>query len=180
MNGVLKTAVPALLVLMLAGIFAGVFSGSAVAQGAGREFLGGYRDWDAFKERRADGETICYMISVPKDSQPRNVRRGEIYVIITHWPKAQIRNQVNVVVGYPLRENSKATASVDGRAFEMFTQGERAWAYDDKQDTDMTTAMKSGLRLVVKGTSSRGTNTTDNYSLSGFTAAHNAITEACF
>ncbi|MEX1147770.1 MAG: invasion associated locus B family protein [Sphingomonadales bacterium] len=172
-------------VFVIAGAgFSGLGLNTAIAQSpgqsAGREFLGGYRDWDAFKERRADGETICYMISVPKDTAPANVRRGEIYAIITHWPKAEIRSQVNVVVGYPFRENSTASAAVDGRAFQMFTQGERAWAYDDKQDRDMTNAMKRGARFVVKGTSSRGTNTTDNYSLSGFTAAHNAITQACF
>jgi hypothetical protein len=33
--------------------------------------------------------------------------------------------------------------------------------------------------MIVKGTSSRGTLTTDTYSLSGFTAAFNAISKAC-
>jgi len=39
--------------------------------------------------------------------------------------------------------------------------------------------MRRGGTLVVKGTSSRGTDTTDRYSLMGFTAAHNAISQAC-
>lgn len=166
----------ALFVLLLAGAVAG----PAAAQSKGRQFLGGFRDWDAFKEIRANGEKTCYMISVPKDTAPKNVRRGEIYVIITHWPEAQIRSQVNVVVGYPFKDGGTASAIIDGRTHKMFTRGERAWAYDDKQDRDMTEAMKRGTKLVVKGTSSRGTNTTDRYSLSGFTAAHNAITQACY
>ena len=33
--------------------------------------------------------------------------------------------------------------------------------------------------MVVKGTSSRGTVTTDTYSLRGFTAAYDAISGAC-
>jgi hypothetical protein len=33
--------------------------------------------------------------------------------------------------------------------------------------------------MVVKGTSSRGTKTTDSYSLLGFTKAHKAIDTAC-
>jgi hypothetical protein len=33
--------------------------------------------------------------------------------------------------------------------------------------------------MVIKGTSSRGTLTTDTYSLAGFTAAYNAIEQAC-
>ncbi|RMF12315.1 MAG: hypothetical protein D6763_00960 [Alphaproteobacteria bacterium] len=161
-------------------IMCSLFAVSAEAQSKGRQFLGGFRDWDAFKEIRANGEVTCYMISVPKNTAPKNVRRGEIYVIITHWPEAQIRSQVNVVVGYPFKEGSTASAIIDGRTHKMFTQGERAWAYDDKQDQEMTEAMKRGARLVVKGTSARGTNTTDTYSLSGFTAAHNAITQACY
>jgi hypothetical protein len=33
--------------------------------------------------------------------------------------------------------------------------------------------------MTVEGISSRGTKTTDVFSLSGFTAAYNAITRAC-
>ena len=40
-------------------------------------------------------------------------------------------------------------------------------------------AMKSGNRMVVYGTSSRGTKTTDTYSLSGFTAMKKRIDKAC-
>jgi hypothetical protein len=43
----------------------------------------------------------------------------------------------------------------------------------------MVAAMRRGNSLVVEGTSARGTVTTDRYSLSGFTAAHNAISRAC-
>ncbi|MGB1026239.1 MAG: invasion associated locus B family protein, partial [Rhodospirillaceae bacterium] len=39
--------------------------------------------------------------------------------------------------------------------------------------------MKRGRDMIVKGTSSRGTVTTDTYSLSGVTAAMNAIDKAC-
>lgn len=163
--------------LLMAGVVC-LPAGSAEARG--REFLGGFRDWDAFMERRADGEKSCYMISVPKETEPKNVNRGEIYVIITHWPSENRRNEVNVVVGYPFKKDTTVTARVDVRSFRMFTQGDRAWAYDAKQDQDMVTAMKRGSKLVIQGESHRGTKTTDRYSLAGFTAALNAITKACF
>jgi hypothetical protein len=41
------------------------------------------------------------------------------------------------------------------------------------------TALKGGSSLVVKGTSGRGTQTTDTYSLAGVTAAMAAIDTAC-
>ena len=43
----------------------------------------------------------------------------------------------------------------------------------------MVNAMAKGSKMVVKGTSSRGTPTTDTYSLMGFMAARRAITQAC-
>jgi Invasion associated locus B (IalB) protein len=39
--------------------------------------------------------------------------------------------------------------------------------------------LKAGKQMIVRGTSSRGTETTDTYSLSGFTAALAAIDKAC-
>jgi hypothetical protein len=39
--------------------------------------------------------------------------------------------------------------------------------------------MRAGSRLVAKGTSNRDTLTTDTYSLTGFSAAYNAINKAC-
>jgi len=39
--------------------------------------------------------------------------------------------------------------------------------------------MRAGGELVVKGVSTRGTLTTDTYSLKGFTAAWKAINTAC-
>ena len=40
-------------------------------------------------------------------------------------------------------------------------------------------SMIRGAKMVVRGTSWRGTKTTDTYSLKGFTAAYNKITETC-
>ena len=40
-------------------------------------------------------------------------------------------------------------------------------------------AMIQGARMIIKGTSSSGTQTTDTYSLKGFTAAYKAINKAC-
>ena len=39
--------------------------------------------------------------------------------------------------------------------------------------------MKNGNKLKITGYSSRGTKTTDTYSLMGFTAAYNHISKSC-
>lgn len=52
-------------------------------------------------------------------------------------------------------------------------------AVNSEEDRKLVKAMKAGSKMVVVGYSSRGTKTTDTYSLSGFTAAYNAISKAC-
>jgi invasion protein IalB len=146
-----------------------------------RDIIGSFRDWDALIIKEGNAKT-CYMISTPKRStaNKKNVRRGDIYITVTNRPGVGVKSEVNAVMGYPLRPNSEVRFQVDGkRAQSLFTEGSTAWAYDGSDDAKIAAAMKAGSRLVVTGTSARGTRTTDTYSLSGFTAAFNAINKAC-
>ncbi|MDA5192651.1 invasion associated locus B family protein [Govanella unica] len=152
----------------------------AGAEAKGREFLGGFRDWDAFLDKTAKGEKSCYAITVPKETTPKNVKRGEIYVMVTQWPAAKVKNQISISAGYALKKDSNVLLTIDKTTYKLFVQDDRAWASDDKQDTEITAALKKGTTLSVKGVSARGTETTDSYSLAGFSSALNAITQACY
>lgn len=163
---------------LLWGLAAG---GAALAEDK-IDLIGGFNDWDAFTMRKSDGEKLCYMVSTPKSTKASkaNVLRGDIYVIVTHRPKVKVRDQVNVVAGYPYKEKSETTATIDGKTrFTLFTEGDGAWLFTSKDDSNMVKAMRRGKGMVVTGISSRGTTTTDYYSLSGFTAAHNAMSRTC-
>jgi len=174
--------------MLVKGILAAAFvlmtpaAERADAQQDSRRHLGSYRDWDAFVYG-AGSKRTCHIISVPKSStaSKKNARRGDIYIMVSHRPEFGITGEVNAVLGYPIRQGSAAKFNVDrGRKrMEFFTEGTGAWAYDPKDDKAAVDAMKRGSGLVISATSQRGTNTTDRYSLSGFTAAYNAITKAC-
>lgn len=156
-------------------------AGPALAQDR-TDLVGSYNDWDAFTLARPGGEKVCYMVSVPKSwkASREGAARGDIYITVTHRPKAAVRDQINIVVGYPLEDSSQVTATIDGKTgFKLFTRGDGAWLYTAREDSAMAAAMRRGGALVVEGKSSRGTTTTDRYSLSGFTAAYNAISRAC-
>ena len=170
------------LLTLTLSLVAMLMSIAAEAQSEKRRHLGAYRDWDAFVYTYPGGKKTCHMISSPKSSQisRKGATRGDIYAMVSHRPEYGVKGEVNIVMGYPLRQGSDVVVGIDGRRrFEFFTEGSGAWAYDPKDDAAVVAGMRAGTRMVVNGSSQRGTNTTDTYSLSGFTAAYNAITAAC-
>jgi hypothetical protein len=167
----------------MAWLFASIFGLLFItnfAQADSRQLLSSFRDWEAFVLQTDDGEKICYMISVPKTKTPSDLRHGNPFVTITHKPARKISNEVNFIVGYTFQNASLVQISIDNTKLpDLFTEGDGAWGYDSKQDNAMVTSMKRGTNLVLKGKSGRGNDTSYRFSLSGFTAAHNAITKAC-
>ena len=172
-----KTYFTAIRFSLLLGFFAAGFSAPASAER--REILGSFRDWDAVQIERDNGEKHCMMISVPKSSRPQNVNHGRVYMTVTHRPRRKVMDQVDFVAGYDLRVGSEATATIGTSRYTMFTEGRDAWNYTEEDDSRMVAAMKRGSTLALRAISARGTNTSYSFSLTGFTAAYNAITAAC-
>lgn len=146
--------------------------------GAQQRSLGSFNDWTAVVDGRA-GKKLCYAGSTPKKSQGKYVSRGDVHLLVTHRPAEKVNGEISVTAGYTFREGKDVEAVIDGKTFKLFTRGENAWAYDANADRSMVAAMKAGRQMIVRGTSSRGTQTTDTYSLAGFSAALAAIDKAC-
>ncbi len=144
----------------------------------GSGLIDNFDDWSAFAVTE-NGAKVCYAGSIPKKEVGDYTKRGDTYVLVTHRPAEKRIGEVSVTAGYAYQENGKVIVDIDGVEFELFTDGENAWAWDKDRDEKLVAAMKMGLKMVVKGTSSRGTETTDTYSLKGFTAALSAANAAC-
>jgi Invasion associated locus B (IalB) protein len=141
--------------------------------------LGTFDDWDSFTYQ-ASNAPVCYIYSVPKKSESaKKVKRDPIYFLITHFPGRKIHNQVSTIIGYPFKESSTVTVKVDDASFELYTNGDAAWAAAVETEAAIVKAMKTGKSLTVTGTSWKGTETTDSYSLVGVSAALDKIDSAC-
>lgn len=161
--------------LILAAIALGLGAGTAQAQ----DLLGTHEHWSAWQDSDATGQ-LCYISSEPQDAQPTNVRRSPIYFLVTHRQGTGERNEVSNILGYPTDDTADATASIDGRSYPLLTDSELEAAFLTLPDQPgFVEAMKAGSELVVKAVSTRGTHTTDTYSLLGVTAALADIDEAC-
>lgn len=120
------------------------------------------------------------MASTPKKDEGNYKVRGEIYAVVTHRPADKSYNVVNFVAGYTYKNNSNVVVKIGTTTFNnLFTNGDNAWAPDNATDKKLVEAMKRGQRMIVEGTSSRGTKTKDTYSLAGFSGAYRAISSKC-
>ena len=171
----LKTMLNARLFALVAVSLA-LVTGPALAQTA-RE-LGQFRDWGAYVAEQ-DGTKTCFVLSQPKDEEPKNVRHGEVFFYITSRPAQGVQNEVSLIAGYPFRDGSEVTAQIGSDIFALFTDQDGAWLDNAAENARLIAAMRAGQSMIVKGTSTRGTNTTYRYSLFGISAALDRMAQEC-
>ena len=162
--------------LAISGAMVGFTSSLALAEDP--KFIEEFNDWSAYTYK-AGGGNVCYVVSQPKDSKPKNVRRDKVFFLVQHRPKDKVRSEISTIIGYKFKSGSMAKVSIDGNESTLFTNGDGAWAESGATDRKIVAAMKAGMTMVVTGVSSRGTTTTDRYSLSGITAAMKKIDSIC-
>lgn len=159
-------------------IFFAFFLFSAPSMASEPVKLGDFGKWTAYVFDENGGK-VCYMASKPTNALPKNVRRGDIVALITHRPAEGTKNVFSYMTGYGYKKGTEVELSVDNQKFSLFTQNDMAWAADAAADTAIAEAIRQGNKMVVKGESSRGTRTTDTFSLNGSSKAHDAITKEC-
>lgn len=148
------------------------------AQASDPKLLSTHGDWSVFTFAEG-GNKVCFMASQPTKSAGNYQRRGEVFALITHRPSEKSFDVFSFVAGYTYKAGSDVQLSIGNNKYTLFTQGDTAWAYDSERDRAIANAIRSGSNLVVTGHSSRGTKTTDTFSLRGSTAAHQAMNKAC-
>jgi hypothetical protein len=162
-------------------VFAAAFMLAAPAAPAAAQepaSLGRFADWESFSYASSGGK-VCYAVSKPKATAPEGVTRDPVFFLITHRPKDGVRGEVSTIIGYPFKKDSLAQVVVGAKTFNMFTLGDGAWAENPAGDRELVAVLKKGAKMQVKGQSWRGTQTIDDYSLEGVTAAIDKIDEAC-
>ncbi len=140
--------------------------------------MASYGDWEVYMFYE-DNNKVCYIASQPKADEGNYKRRGEIFALITSRPADNTRDVFSYITGYTYKAGSEATVKIDGQEFTLFTQDETAWAPDSDTDARIARAIRDGSKMVVQGTSSRGTLTTDTFSLSGSSKAYEQMTKEC-
>jgi invasion protein IalB len=164
--------------LLTTATSAPAFAQAAPAAGQPTE-LGTFKDWNAYAAPTKTGK-VCYALSQPKRSRPSASDRKDVYFFISNRPKENVRNEVSVIVGYPVRQNSDVEVDVDNAEFKLYSRDDGAFVRSNEEQAELVNAMRTGKRdMTIKSTSTRGRVTTDSYSLSGVSAAIDRINREC-
>ena len=127
--------------------------------------------WNFIKEKE-----YCYIGSLPiKTDIPEGKSRGDVYILVYRINRSK-ESIVQINAGYPYKEGNPVIITVDKSQYEFYSKEDSAWT---ENDNDVIYAMKKGNIFKVAGISSRGTKTIDEYTLTGFTAAYNKLTNDC-
>lgn len=137
-----------------------------------------FNDWKVYAHEGAAAR-ICFAASQPSTSEPAGARRDSIYFYVSAWPKEGVKSEVSVKIGYPFRKGSAVTVTIGTTAFNLFTDDDKAFVADANAELKLIEAMKKGDVMIVRGTSQRGTQTTDTFSLAGLTQALQTVTAGC-
>lgn len=163
----------------LAVVTLSVLASGAVAQES-TNLVATMTDWSVFAEASPQE---CWGVSKPKESvntrdgQPVSVRRGDILLFVTFRPGKP--GEISFTGGYPFAEGSTVEVTIDGKPHQLFTDGEWAWPGSPEDDARLLAAMKAGGGATLTARSGKGTQTVDNFSLRGFTAAMEDAEKRC-
>jgi invasion protein IalB len=142
--------------------------------------LGQFGDWGAYTATPG-GKKVCFALAKPATSRtaPPNRPRDPAYMFVSSRPAEKVKDEVSVLFGYGLKPNSDANIEISGASYAMYTQADGAWIKNAAEETRLVEAMRRGQDLTVKGTSAKGTASTDVYSLKGLPQALDRAGQEC-
>jgi Invasion associated locus B (IalB) protein len=153
---------------------------AAVAGGTKPTLLGQFGDWGAYAASPG-GKKICFAIAKPASSEtsPAAKTRNPSYMFVASRPADKVSNEISIIIGYPFKPNSDATIAVGSSSFALYTQQDGAWIKNATEEAQLIEAMRGGQNAVVKGTSAKGTRSTDIFSLKGLAQALDRSGQDC-
>ena len=138
---------------------------------------GKYKNWESFVAETDKGK-ICFAQTVPTKRAPAAVKRDKSKLFVTFRPSEEIKDEVSLTSGHDYKTSS-VTASSGKRRYSFFSQKDFAWLLDDQEERKFIQLMKKATDIIVKARTTKGAETTDHYSMMGFTKAYNTAKKTC-
>lgn len=180
----MKHPSPAIVLTTVSAVFFAISLNPAFAQkkdpAEQAVLLGQFGDWGAYTATPG-GKKVCFVLSKPTSAvtDPAGRNRDPSYAFVSTRPSEKVKNEVSLIVGYPQKANHEASATVDAKSYVLYTQNDGAWVKNAAEEAQMVEAMRKGSTMIIHSESSRGTKTTDTYSLRGVADALDKVAAEC-
>ena len=156
-------------------IFFVLFSFNALANTP--KTTGKYKNWESFVAETDKGK-ICFAQTIPTKRAPSSIQRGKSKLFVTFRPSENIKDEVSLTSGHDYK-TSTVTAASGKKRYSFFSQKNFAWLLDDQEEKKFILVMKKATDVIVKARTIKGAETTDHYSMMGFTKAYNTAKKSC-
>jgi hypothetical protein len=138
---------------------------------------GKYKNWESFSAETEKGK-ICFAQSIPTKRSPSSIKRSGSRLFVTFRPGENVKDEISITSGHSYKA-STVTARSGKNSFAFFSQESFAWLLDNKEEKNFIKLMKRATNLIIKARTSKGAETTDHYSMMGFTKAYNTAKKTC-
>ena len=152
-----------------------IFSASAFANTP--RSTGKYKNWQSFTAETDEGK-ICFAETLPTKRAPAAVKRGKSKLFVAFRPSENIKDEISITSGHEYKA-STVTAKSGKRSYSFFSKENFAWILDDQEEKKFIKLMKKATDVIVKARTVKGAETTDHYSMMGFTKAYNTAKKNC-
>ena len=138
---------------------------------------GKYKNWESFTAQTDKGK-ICFAQTIPTKRAPASIKREKSKLFVTFRPSENVKDEVSMTSGHDYK-SSTVTASSGKKRYSFFSQKNFAWLLDDQEERGFIKTMKRATNVIVKARTTKGAETTDHYSMMGFTKAYNTAKKTC-
>ena len=140
--------------------------------------VGKFKDWESFVLSQ-DGNKTCFAQSIPVVRAPKKIKRDPSRLFVSFRPTENIKNEFSVTNGYEFKLKAPVTAKSGKKSYNLFSKGRFAWIVDNEDEIKLIVTTKKASRLMIIGNTDKGDQTTDHYSMMGFTKAYNTAKKSC-
>ena len=163
--------------IILIALFSFLFNNISNAE-ENLKSIGKYKDWESFVLTREETK-VCFAQSIPVVRAPKKLKRKPSRLFISFRPNENIKNEVSVTNGYEFKIKAPVTAKSGKKSYDLFSKGRFAWVVENEDEAKLIVTMKKASRLMIIGNTDKGDQTTDHYSMMGFTKAYNTAKKSC-
>ena len=140
--------------------------------------IGKFKDWESFVLSQ-EGSKICFAQSKPVIRAPKKLKREPSRLFVSFRPSENIKNEISVTNGYEFKLKAPVEAKSGKKSYDLYSKGRFAWVVDNKDEAKLIVTMKKASRLMIIGNTDKGDQTTDHYSMMGFTKAYKTAKKSC-